>query len=45
MERLLETVSYRAGDEPGLAVQIDRDYVDRQLGELARDEDLAKYIL
>ncbi len=45
MERLLETVSFRAGDEPGLTVQIDRDYVDRQLGELAGDEDLAKYIL
>ncbi|MEZ5446198.1 MAG: HslU--HslV peptidase ATPase subunit, partial [Gammaproteobacteria bacterium] len=45
MERLLETVSFRAGEEPGLTVQIDRDYVDRQLGALAGDEDLAKYIL
>jgi ATP-dependent HslUV protease ATP-binding subunit HslU len=45
MERLLETVSFRAGDEPQMQVSIDRDYVDRELGELARDEDLAKYIL
>lgn len=45
MERLLEMVSFRAGDEPGLTVEIDRSYVDRQLDELAGDEELAKYIL
>ncbi|MFO1434958.1 MAG: ATP-dependent protease ATPase subunit HslU [Gammaproteobacteria bacterium] len=45
MERLLETLSFRAGDELGLTVTIDRAYVDQQLGELAQDEDLAKYIL
>jgi ATP-dependent HslUV protease ATP-binding subunit HslU len=45
MERLLESLSFRAGDEPGLTVSIDRAYVDQQLGELAQDEDLAKYIL
>jgi ATP-dependent HslUV protease ATP-binding subunit HslU len=45
MERLLESISFRAGDEPELRVSIDGAYVDDQLGELARDEDLAKYIL
>ncbi len=43
MERLLEDVSFR---HPGEAtVVIDAAYVDKHLGELARDEDLAKYIL
>jgi len=45
MERLLEPVSFRAAEEPGLKVEIDTRYVDEHLGELARDEDLAKYIL
>jgi ATP-dependent HslUV protease ATP-binding subunit HslU len=45
MERLLESVSFRAADEAGIAVQIDGKYVDDHLGEFARDEDLAKYIL
>ena len=48
MERLLEEVSYSAFD---LAVGgnkelvIDRAYVEQQLDELAKDEDLSRYIL
>lgn len=48
MERLLETVSFSASD---LAVGsnknlvIDRAYVEEQLDELAKDEDLSRYIL
>ena len=48
MERLLEEVSYSASD---LAVSndkeliIDRVYVEKQLDELAGDEDLSRYIL
>ncbi len=45
MERLLETVSYEASDRSGAGYLIDAAYVDRSLGELARDEDLARYIL
>jgi ATP-dependent HslUV protease ATP-binding subunit HslU len=45
MERLLEGVSFEASDRSGTSVVIDADYVDRNLGELARDEDLARYIL
>ncbi len=45
MERLLETVSYEASDRSGADYLIDAAYVDRSLGELARDEDLARYIL
>lgn len=48
MERLLEEVSYSAAD---MAVGserelvIDRAYVEQQLDELAKDEDLSRYIL
>jgi len=45
MERLLEGISFEASDRSGASVLIDADYVDRNLGELARDEDLARYIL
>ncbi|WP_288362986.1 ATP-dependent protease ATPase subunit HslU [uncultured Spongiibacter sp.] len=44
MERLLEDVSFSAGDraEP---LNINADYVNQQLGELAKDEDLSQFIL
>jgi ATP-dependent HslUV protease ATP-binding subunit HslU len=45
MERLLETISYEASDRSGTELVVDRAYVDASLGELARDEDLARYIL
>ena len=45
LERLLETVSYEASDHAGRLVSIDASYVDEQLGELAKDEDLSRYIL
>jgi ATP-dependent HslUV protease ATP-binding subunit HslU len=45
MERLLETMSYEASDRAGSALVVDAAYVDRNLGELARDQDLARYIL
>jgi ATP-dependent HslUV protease ATP-binding subunit HslU len=43
MERLLETISFDAGDKQ--AVTIDAEYVSEQLGELAKDEDLSRFIL
>ena len=45
MERLLEAISFEASDRSGAELVIDRAYVDSSLGELARDEDLARYIL
>jgi ATP-dependent HslUV protease ATP-binding subunit HslU len=44
LERLLETISFDAGDIKD-AVKIDADYVNEQLGELAKDEDLSRFIL
>jgi ATP-dependent HslUV protease ATP-binding subunit HslU len=45
MERLLETISYEASDRSGASLLVDAGYVDRNLAELARDQDLARYIL
>ncbi|MGJ7458529.1 ATP-dependent protease ATPase subunit HslU [Halomonas sp. MA07-2] len=44
LERLLEEASYR-GSDIGTPLTIDAPYVDSQLGELAKDEDLSRYIL
>ena len=45
MERLLEIVSFEASDKSGSHLQINAGYVDEQLAELAKDEDLSRYIL
>ncbi|MDN6296913.1 MAG: ATP-dependent protease ATPase subunit HslU [Halomonas sp.] len=44
MERLLEEASFKGGDMDS-PLTIDADYVNAQLGELAVDEDLSRYIL
>lgn len=49
VERLLEEISFRAADlggtEGGANVSVDAAYVDEHLAELAKDEDLSRYIL
>ena len=45
IERLLESISFEATDIVDKNLVIDRAYVDKQLGELSKDEDLSKYIL
>jgi ATP-dependent HslUV protease ATP-binding subunit HslU len=45
MEKLLEDVSFDAARLSGTTVTIDAAYVDRRLAELARSEDLARYVL
>jgi ATP-dependent HslUV protease ATP-binding subunit HslU len=45
MERLLESVSFDAADRSGTHVLINREYVEGNLGELAKDQDLSRYIL
>jgi len=45
MERLLESVSFDAADRNGTFVRVDREYVEGNLGELAKDQDLSRYIL
>ena len=45
MERLMENVSFEAGEGETGVIEVDRAYVDAQLAELAPDEDLSRYIL
>ncbi len=45
MERLFEEISYTASERSGETSHIDRAYVDKALGELAKDMDLSRYIL
>lgn len=44
LERLLEDISFDAGDHQ-TQVSIDAAYVEKHLGELAKNEDLSRYIL
>ena len=45
LEKLLEEISFDAGRRGPGEVNIDAAYVDARLAELARDEDLARYVL
>ncbi|WP_415904584.1 HslU--HslV peptidase ATPase subunit [Neptuniibacter sp. QD48_55] len=45
MERLLEELSFAASDCSGQTIKVDKAFVDQQLSELSKDEDLSHYIL
>ena len=45
MERLLEEVSFSAGNKGAETILIDAAYVDARLTELSRNEDLSRYVL
>jgi len=45
MERVLEDVSYTATDRGGETVVLDRAFVEKNIGDLARNTDLSKFIL
>jgi ATP-dependent HslUV protease ATP-binding subunit HslU len=45
MEKLLEEISFDAGKRGGETLAIDGTYVDAKLGELAKNEDLSRYVL
>ena len=45
MEKLLEQVSFDAGNAGQQRLTVDAAYVDRCLGDLSKDEDLARYVL
>jgi ATP-dependent HslUV protease ATP-binding subunit HslU len=45
LEKLLEQVSFEAGNGGRQALTVDADYVDRCLGDLVQNEDLARYVL
>lgn len=45
MEKLLEEVSFEAGNRSSMEVNIDQAYVAQRLGALAQDDDLSRYVL
>ncbi|MFM0325419.1 ATP-dependent protease ATPase subunit HslU [Caballeronia glebae] len=45
IEKLLEEVSFAAGNHAAQPVRIDAAYVERALGDVAQDEDLSRYVL
>ncbi|MDA8258699.1 MAG: ATP-dependent protease ATPase subunit HslU [Betaproteobacteria bacterium] len=45
MEKLLEEISFDAGRRGGEKLLLDGAYVDAKLGELAKNEDLSRYVL
>ncbi len=44
-EKLLEGISFDASERGGETVTVDAAYVERELGDIARDMDLSKFIL
>ena len=45
MERILDEISFDAGDRAGERIVIDADYVREHVGALAKNADLSKFIL
>jgi ATP-dependent HslUV protease ATP-binding subunit HslU len=45
MEKLLEEVSFQAGNRGPQEISVDAAYVDARLKDLAQSEDLARYVL
>jgi ATP-dependent HslUV protease ATP-binding subunit HslU len=45
LERLLDEISFDAPNRSGQTVSLDAAAVSTRLGELARNEDLSRYIL
>ena len=45
MERLLDEISFSATDKAGESFKIDKAYVESTVGELAKNQDLSKFIL
>ncbi|MGY6570374.1 MAG: ATP-dependent protease ATPase subunit HslU [Salinarimonas sp.] len=45
IERVLDDISYTATDKSGETFTVDGDYVRKQVGDLAKNADLSRYIL
>ncbi|SEQ51921.1 ATP-dependent HslUV protease ATP-binding subunit HslU [Faunimonas pinastri] len=45
MERILDDISFTAPDRSGEAVSVDAAYVEKHVGDLARNTDLSRFIL
>tara|TARA_R110002094_G_scaffold41099_12_gene53533 strand:- start:19 stop:1320 length:1302 start_codon:yes stop_codon:yes gene_type:complete len=45
MERVFEELSFTAPDRAGEAIEVNADFVEKNLGELTRSADLSRYVL
>ena len=45
MERVLDEVSFTASDRSGERIEIDAAFVEKNIGDLARNADLSRFIL
>ena len=45
LEKVLDEISFTASDRSGEEIIIDKKYIESNLGELAKDTDLSKFIL
>ena len=45
MERVLDEISFTAPDRNGETIQVDADYVNKHVGDLAKNADLSRFIL
>jgi ATP-dependent HslUV protease ATP-binding subunit HslU len=45
LEKVLEEISFQASERSGETVEISKEYVIKQVGELSQDADLSKFIL
>jgi ATP-dependent HslUV protease ATP-binding subunit HslU len=45
LEKVVEEISFTAGDRSGETIAIDADYVRARIGELAKNPDLSRFIL
>src|SRR4051794_5452301 len=45
MERVLDEISFTASDRDGETIKVDADYVQKHIGDLAKNADLSRFIL
>ena len=45
LEKILDEISFEAPDKSGEKIKIDKAYVEKHLGDIAKDKDLSKFIL
>ena len=45
LEKVLDDISFTASDRAGEKIIIDKKYIEKNLGDLAKDTDLSKFIL
>jgi len=45
MERVLDEISFTAPDRDGETIRVDADFVQKHVGDLAKNADLSRFIL